>query len=74
VSAVDFCCESNEMSHSHTHRPDGAKGHAHAHGPAFPHPAQAATWSVLRMALAGRLGAALAVSAGLWVIVLLATR
>jgi hypothetical protein len=31
-------------------------------------------WSILRMALAARLGAALAVSAGLWAAVLLAMR
>jgi hypothetical protein len=58
------------MSHSHSH------GHSHAHGydPASPHPAQAAPWSILRMTLVSRLGAALAVSAGLWTVVWLAMR
>jgi len=46
----------------------------HGHGPAAPHPAQAAPWSILRMTVAARLGAALAVSAALWVVVLLAMR
>jgi hypothetical protein len=54
--------------HSHDH------GHAHAHGPSSPHPAQVAPWSILRMNLASRVGAALAVSAGLWAVVLLAMR
>jgi hypothetical protein len=48
--------------------------HAHSHGPASPHPPQAAPWSILRMTVASRLGAALAVSAGLWAIVWLAMR
>jgi hypothetical protein len=48
--------------------------HAHSHGPAAPHPAQAAPWSILRMPVASRLAAALAVSAGLWVVVWLAMR
>ncbi|MBN9007604.1 MAG: hypothetical protein J0H40_19580 [Rhizobiales bacterium] len=61
------------MPHSHRHEHGGA-GHVHAHGPASPHPAQAATWSILRMALVARLGAALAVSAALWGAVLLAMR
>jgi hypothetical protein len=56
--------------HSHDH----GHVHAHAHGPASPHPAQAAPWSILRMTVAARLAAALAVSAGLWAIVLLAMR
>jgi hypothetical protein len=56
------------MTHSHDH-PDG---HGHAHGPASPHPAQAAPWSILRMTLVSRLGAALLVSAGLWAVVLVA--
>ena len=45
-----------------------------SHGPASPHPAQAAPWSILRMTLVSRLGAALAVSAGLWAVVLMAMR
>jgi hypothetical protein len=60
------------MAHSHTH--DHGPTHAHSHGPASPHPAQAAPWSILRMTVVSRLSAALAVSAGLWVIVWLAMR
>jgi hypothetical protein len=56
------------MAHSHPH------DHAHSHGPASPHPAQAAPWSILRMPVVSRIGAALAVSAGLWVVVWLAMR
>jgi hypothetical protein len=56
--------------HPHSHR----HAHTHRHGPASPHPAQAAPWSILRMALLSRLGAALAVSAGLWAVVWLAMR
>jgi hypothetical protein len=40
----------------------------------MPHPAQAAPWSILRMTVVARLGAALAVSAGLWAVVWLAMR
>lgn len=57
-------------SHDHGH----AHAHAHSHGPASPHPPQAAPWSILRMTLAGRLGVALALSAGLWAVVLMAMR
>jgi hypothetical protein len=63
------------MPHSHTH--DHAHhhhGHSHAHGPAAPHPAQAAPWSILRMTVAARLAAAVAVSAALWAVVLVAMR
>ena len=60
------------MPHSHTH--DHGHQHAHAHGPATPHPAQAAPWSILRMTVATRLAAALAVSAVLWAVVLVAMR
>lgn len=59
------------MPHSHTH--DHAH-HTHSHGPATPHPAQAAPWSILRMTVAARLAAALAVSAALWAVVLVAMR
>ena len=59
------------MPHDHSHGPGH---HAHSHGPATPHPAQAAPWSILRMTLAGRLAAALAVSAALWTVVLVAMR
>jgi len=64
------------MTHSHTHAqgPDHGHTHAHSHGPASPHPAQAAPWSILRMTVVSRVGAALVVSAGLWVIVWLAMR
>ncbi len=60
----------NPHSHGHDH------GHAygHSHGPASPHPAQVARWSILRMPVISRLGAALAVSAGLWAVVWLAMR
>ncbi|MDB5514502.1 MAG: hypothetical protein JWQ17_1260 [Tardiphaga sp.] len=63
------------MAHSH-HGHDHAHGvgHAHSHGPATPHPAQPAPWSILRMTLLSRLGAALVVSAGLWAVVLMAMR
>jgi hypothetical protein len=64
------------MTHSHTlaHGHDHGHTHAHSHGPASPHPAQTAPWSILRMTVVSRVGAALAVSAGLWVIVWLAMR
>ncbi|HYW63875.1 MAG TPA: hypothetical protein VE865_11820 [Bradyrhizobium sp.] len=56
------------MAHPHPHP------HGHSHGLAAPHPAQTAPWSILRMTLLSRLGAALAVSAGLWVVVLIAMK
>jgi hypothetical protein len=67
------------MAHSHSHgqghHHDHHHGHAHhSHDPATPHPAQAAPWSILRMTVAARLAAAVAVSAGLWGIVWLAMR
>jgi len=58
-------------SHSHDHH---AHGHGHSHGPATPHPAQTAPWSILRMTAMARLAAAAAVSAGLWAVVWLAMR
>jgi hypothetical protein len=61
-------------SHSHAPSHDHGHAHAHSHGPASPHPPQAVHWSILRMTIAGRLVAALAVSAGLWAIVLMAMR
>jgi ABC-type nickel/cobalt efflux system permease component RcnA len=63
-------------SHPHTHGHDHHHGHTHTHShePATPHPAQAAPWSILRMTVVARLGAALAVCAGLWAVVLLAMR
>ncbi|HYN39352.1 MAG TPA: hypothetical protein VES39_08875 [Rhodospirillales bacterium] len=63
--------------HDHRHLDAGGAHthpHVHHHPPASPHPAQAAPWSILRMTLLARLGAALAVSAGLWAIVLMAMR
>jgi hypothetical protein len=67
------------MAHTHSHGQghlhDHHYGHAHhSHDPATPHPAQAAPWSILRMTVAARLAAAVAVSAGLWGIVWLAMR
>jgi hypothetical protein len=62
------------MTHSHPHSHGQDHGHTHSHGPSSPHPAQPAPWSILRMTLVSRLGAALAVSAGLWAVVWLAMR
>lgn len=68
------------MTNSHSHDPHGhahdhhGHSHAHSHGPSTPHPAQPAPCSILRMTVAARLGAALVVSAGLWVVVLVAMR
>ncbi|SFI96348.1 hypothetical protein [Bradyrhizobium sp. cf659] len=61
-------------SHSHGHSHGHDHTHAHVHDATSPHPAQAATWSILRMTMAGRLGAAVAVCAVLWGIVFLAMR
>jgi hypothetical protein len=61
----------HDHSHDHAHH---HHGHAHSHGPATPHPAQPAPWSILRMTVTARLAAALAVSAGLWAVVLVAMR
>ncbi len=58
----------------HTHSHDGHVHSHHSHDPAAPHPAQAAPWSILRMTVAARVAAAVAVSAGLWGIVWLAMR
>ncbi|WP_375414000.1 hypothetical protein [uncultured Bradyrhizobium sp.] len=60
--------------HSHRRGGDNRHAHGHTHGPTVPHPAQTASWSILRMTLVTRLGAALAVSAGLWAVVLMAMR
>jgi hypothetical protein len=60
--------------HDHPHTYDHPHTHAHSHGPASPHPAQAAPWSILRMTVISRLGAAVAVSAVLWSVVWLALR
>ncbi len=61
-------------TNSHSHGHDHGRAHVHSHGPASPHPAQVAPWSILRMPVVSRLGAALAVSAGLWAVVWLAMR
>jgi hypothetical protein len=61
-------------THGHTRDAGHAHIHIHSHGPASPHPAQAAPWSILRMTVVARLGAATAVSACLWAVVLLAMR
>jgi hypothetical protein len=66
------------MAHTHSHGDGHHHGHAHSHqhshDPATPHPAQVAPWSILRMTVVSRLGAALAVSAGLWAVVWLSMR
>jgi hypothetical protein len=61
------------VPHDHHHHGHG-HSHAHSHGSASPHPAQVATWSILRMPVMARLGAALGVSVVLWAAVLLAMR
>ena len=67
---------SGSHPHRHDHAHDHPHGHVpvHSHGPAAPHPAQAAPWSILRMTVASRLGAALLVSVALWAVVLMAMR
>jgi hypothetical protein len=66
--------QSQSHDHGHHHGHAHGHGHTHSHGPSTPHPAQPAPWSILRMTVAARLGAALVVSAGLWVVVLVAMR
>ncbi|WP_439408239.1 hypothetical protein ACNJX9_06930 [Bradyrhizobium sp. DASA03076] len=61
-------------SHGHSHDHGHDHTHAHVHDAASPHPAQDAPWSILRMTMAGRLAAAVAVCAALWGIVVLAMR
>ncbi|MGA7072691.1 hypothetical protein [Bradyrhizobium sp.] len=61
-------------SHDHAHPHHHPHSHSHGHGPAAPHPAQAVTWSILRMAVVSRLMAAAAVSAALWAFVWLAMK
>ena len=61
-------------SHGHGHAHGHDHSHAHVHDAASPHPAQAAHWSILRMTMAARLSAALAVCAVLWGVVFLAMR
>jgi hypothetical protein len=57
--------------HNHDHH---GHVHVHSHGPASPHPAQIAPWSILRMTVVSRVGAAFAVSVALWATVWLAMR
>jgi hypothetical protein len=65
---------SHAHDHAHPHPHVHGHGHAHHHSPAAPHPAQAVTWSILRMTVLSRLTAAVAVSAVLWVVVWLAMK
>ncbi|SHN78782.1 hypothetical protein [Bradyrhizobium erythrophlei] len=62
------------MVTTHSHGPDHGHSHhhPHSHGPAAPHPAQAVTWSILRMTVLARFAAAAAVSAALWAFIWLA--
>ncbi|TFV71491.1 hypothetical protein E4K64_26955 [Bradyrhizobium frederickii] len=64
----------HDHAHGHSHAHGHDHSHAHVHDAASPHPAQAAPWSILRMTMAARLAAALAVCAVLWGVVLLAMR
>jgi hypothetical protein len=57
----------HDPGHHHDH-------HHHSHPPATPHPAQPAPWSILRMTVVARLGAALLVSTGLWALMVMAMR
>jgi hypothetical protein len=61
-------------SDSHHHGHDHGHSHGHSHGPTSPHPAQAATWSILRMPVVSRFAAAVAVAAVLWAVVWLLMR
>jgi hypothetical protein len=65
---------SHAHSHDHHHDHSHPHGHAHSHGEGTPHPSQPAPWSILRMTVLSRLGAAVVVSAGLWAVVWLAMR
>ncbi|WP_315835236.1 hypothetical protein [Bradyrhizobium prioriisuperbiae] len=60
------------MAHAHSHH-DHSHDHGHHHAP-HAHPPQPAPWSILRMGVLPRLGVALAASALLWAVVLLAMR
>jgi hypothetical protein len=51
--------------------PDPAHTHDHGHAP-HAHPAQPLPWSLLRMGMEARLGLAVGLSAGLWLMVWLA--
>jgi hypothetical protein len=66
--------KANPMKQTPIHGCSCGHEHAHTHSPLSPHPPQPAPWSILRMTLAGRLIGAVAVTAGLWAIVLLAMR
>lgn len=48
--------------------------HSHDHDHHTPHPAQTVGWSILRTSLAVRLAGAVAISAGLWAVIVLAMR
>jgi hypothetical protein len=66
---------SHDHAHPHHHGHSQAHGHGpHSHGLAAPHPAQAVTWSILRMTVLARFAAAAAVSAALWAFVWLSMR
>ena len=68
---------SHGHAHGHSHAPGHDNAHVqhhHTHDPASPHPAQAASWSILRMAALWRLAAAFVVIAALWAVVWLAMR
>jgi hypothetical protein len=60
--------------HSHGHDHGHSHHLPHGHGPAAPHPAQAVTWSILRMTVLARFAAAAAVSAALWAFIWLAMK
>ncbi|NUR13052.1 MAG: hypothetical protein HOQ20_14615 [Bradyrhizobium sp.] len=64
----------HDHAHNHPHGHGHDHTHAHVHDAASPHPAQPAPWSILRMTVAARLAAALAVCAVLWAVVFLAMR
>ncbi|QPF91159.1 hypothetical protein [Bradyrhizobium commune] len=80
VPAASSAHHHHDHAHAHGHHHDHGHSHghdhthAHVHDAASPHPAQAAPWSILRMTMAARLSAAVAVCAVLWGIVLLAMR
>lgn len=71
---VPAASHAHHRDHSHAHSHGHDHTHAHIHDAAAPHPAQDAGWSILRMTMAGRLAAALAVCAVLWAMVFLAMR
>jgi hypothetical protein len=74
VPAASHAHHDHAHGHSHDHSHGRDHSHAHVHDAAAPHPAQDAPWSILRMTMAGRLAAAVAVCAVLWGVVFLAMR